>query len=65
MRNKKFFYNGILLSLVGFAMRAVAIFLGAYVLGAIGAEGIGLQGLITTVYAFAVTFATSGVSLSV
>ena len=65
MTNKKFFYNGMLLSLVGFAMRAVAIFLGAYVLGVIGAEGIGLQGLIATVYAFAITFATSGVSLSV
>ena len=61
----KFFYNGILLTLVGFAMRAAGLFLGAYISGAIGAEGIGLSGLITTVYSFAVTFATSGVSLSV
>lgn len=61
----KFFYNGILLTLVGFVMRAAGLFLGAYVSGAIGAEGVGLSGLITTVYAFAVTFATSGVSLSV
>ena len=61
----KFFYNGILLTLVGFAMRAAGLFLGAYISGAIGAEGVGLSGLITTVYAFAVTFATSGVSLSV
>ena len=57
----KFFYNGILLTLVGFAMRAAGLFLGAYISGAIGAEGVGLSGLITTVYAFAVTFATSGV----
>ena len=61
----KFFYNGMLLTLVGFAMRAAGLFLSAYISGAIGAEGVGLSGLITTVYAFAVTFATSGVSLSV
>ena len=61
----KFFYNGMLLTLVGFAMRAAGLFLGAYISGAIGAEGVGLSGLITTAYSFAVTFATSGVSLSV
>lgn len=64
-KRMKFFYNGILLTLVGFAMRAAGLFLGAYISGAIGAEGVGLSGLITTVYSFAVTFATSGVSLSV
>ncbi len=62
---KKFIYNGLLLTLVGFAMRGAALFLGAYVSGIIGAEGVGLQGLVSTVYAFAVTFATSGISLSV
>ena len=62
---RKFIYNGIVLTLVGFAMRGVALFLGAYISSEIGAEGIGLQGLIATVYSFAVTFATSGVSLSV
>ena len=61
----KFVYNGLVLTLVGFAIRGVALFLGAYVAAAIGAEGMGLQGLIATVYSFAVTFATSGVSLSV
>lgn len=61
----KFFYNGLLLTLVGFAMRAAGLFLGAYISKTIGAEGIGLQGLVTTVYSFALTFATSGVSLSV
>ena len=46
-------------------MRGAALFLGAYISVAVGAEGMGLQGLIATVYSFAVTFATSGVSLSV
>ena len=62
---RKFIYNGLMLTLVGFAMRGSALFLGAYVSGVIGAEGMGLQGLIATVYSLAVTFATSGVSLSV
>lgn len=64
-KRTKFFYNGILLTLVGFAMRAVGLFLGAYISGVIGAEGVGVQSLIMTVYSFALTFATSGVSLSV
>lgn len=64
-RKTKFIYNGLLLTLVGFAVRAVGVFVGAYIAGAIGAEGVGLQGLISTVYTFGVTFATSGVSLSV
>lgn len=62
---RKFIYNGILLTLVGFAMRGAVLFLGAYISGKIGAEGVGLQGLVATVYSFAVTFATSGVALSV
>lgn len=64
-KKQRFLYNGIILTLVGFAMRGVSLFLGAYISSRIGAEGMGLQGLIATVYAFAVTFATSGVSLSV
>ena len=64
-KKKKFLINGLLLTLVGIVMRAVALFLGAYVSGIIGAEGIGLQSLIGTVYSLAVTLATSGVGLSV
>ncbi len=62
---KAFLYNGAILTLVGFAMRAVTLFLGAYIASTIGAEGVGLQGLIAVIYSFAVTFATSGVGLSV
>ena len=64
-RKQRFLYNGLLLTLVGLAMRGAALFLGAYISGRIGAEGMGLQSLITTVYAFALTFATSGVGLTV
>lgn len=61
----RFFYNGLLLALVGFAMRGAALLLGAYISGTVGAEGVGLEALIGTVYSFAVTLATSGVGLSV
>lgn len=66
MNNKKrFFYNGIMLTAVGIAMRTVALFFNAFVTQKIGAEGMGLYTIVMTVYGFAVTFATSGISLTV
>ncbi len=62
---KKFFYNGIMLTAVGIAMRTVALFFNAFVTQKIGAEGMGLYTIVMTVYGFAVTFATSGISLTV
>ena len=64
-KKKRFMFNGLLLTLVGLVMRGAALFLGAFISSRIGAEGMGLQGLVATVYAFAVTLATSGVGLSV
>ncbi len=61
----KFFYNGLLLTAVGLSIRTVGLIFGAFVSRAVGAEGTGLYTLIMTVYSFAVTFATSGISLSV
>ena len=61
----KFFKNGIMLTLVGLAARTVAMFFGAFISRTIGAEGVGLYTVIMTVYSFAVTFATSGISLTV
>ncbi len=46
-------------------MRTVAIFFGAFISRSVGAEGTGLYTIVMTVYSFAITFATSGVSLSV
>lgn len=66
MSNKmRFFKSGILLTMVGLAMRTVAMFFGAFVSRTVGAEGTGLYTLVMTVYSFAVTFATSGISLTV
>lgn len=61
----RFFKNGLLLSLVALAMRTVAMLFGAFVTRTVGAEGTGLYTIIMTVYSFAVTLATSGISLTV
>lgn len=62
---RKFFYNGFILTLVALAMRTVSLFFGAYVTRAVGEVGMGLYTLVGTVYGFAVTIATSGISLTV
>ncbi len=46
-------------------MRTVAMFFGAFISRTVGAEGTGLYTLIMTVYSFALTLATSGISLTV
>lgn len=61
----KFFLNGLLLSAVGLAMRGSQLMLGALVARALGAEGVGVNTLIMTVYSFALTLATSGITLTV
>ena len=62
---RKFRRSGLLLTIVGLSMRTVAMFFGAFVTRLVGAEGTGLYTLIMTVYSFAVTLATSGISLTV
>ena len=64
-KRKRFIINGLLLSIVGLAVRAVSMMFNAYITRTVGAEGIGLFTLIMTVYSFAITFATSGISLTV
>ena len=63
--SKGFFRSGIMLTLVGIAMRTVAMFFSAFISRTVGAEGTGLYTLIMTVYSFALTLATSGISLTV
>ena len=62
---KRFFKNGILLTAVSLVMRTVALFFNAFITREVGAVGIGLYTVVMTVYNFAVTFATSGISLTV
>lgn len=53
------------MTVVGLSLRTVGLIFGAYISRTVGAEGVGLNTLIMTVYSFAVTFATSGVGLTV
>ncbi len=62
---KRFFYNGILLTVVGLSIRTVGVAFNSYITKTVGAEGIGLYTLVMTVYSFAITFATSGLNLTV
>ncbi|MCQ2386022.1 MAG: oligosaccharide flippase family protein, partial [Clostridia bacterium] len=62
---KRFIQSGILLAGVALWMRTASLLFNAYVTQKVGAEGMGLLSLTMSVYAFAVTFATSGVSLAV
>ncbi len=62
---KRFFYNGIMLSCVALAIRGVGMVLSAYITRTVGEEGVGLYTLIMSVYSFGITFASSGISLSV
>lgn len=59
------FKNGLMLSAVAILMRTVGVGFNAYLKGALGEGGMGLVSLTLSVYGFAVTFATSGLSLSV
>ena len=60
-----FIKNALLLTSVGIAMRSVQLFLGAYISRTVGAETMGLNTLVMTAYGFALTFATSGINLTV
>ena len=64
-RLKRFILNAMLLGATTIFMRSIAVIFNAYVSGKIGAGGMGLYSLVTSVYAFAVTFAASGINLAV
>lgn len=60
----RFIKNGLLLTCASFFMRVVGVRFNAFVSAKVGADGIGLYTLIMSVYGFAVTLASSGVSLA-
>ncbi len=65
MRNaRRFVLNALILTCASLLMRTVGVSFNAYVSNKIGAAGMGLYSLIMSVYIFAVTFSTSGVSLA-
>lgn len=61
---KQFIINGLILTVTSVTMRLLTVAFNVYITDKVGAAGVGLFSLIMSVYAFAVTFATSGISLS-
>lgn len=65
MLKKQFIKNSLLLTGTLLITRAAAVLFHIYISSKIGAEGVGIYQLVTTVYLFTATFATSGISLAV
>lgn len=67
MKGKKtnLFINGIILTVTALIMRSVSVAFKVYTSNEIGAEGMGVYKLITTVYMLATTLALSGISVAV
>ena len=65
MKNiRKFFLNAVILCTVSILMRTVGVVFNVYVSNRTGAESMGLYSLLSGVYGFALTFATSGINLA-
>ncbi|MBR6728909.1 MAG: oligosaccharide flippase family protein [Clostridia bacterium] len=61
---KRFLMNSLILACSAVFMRAINVSFNVYITNKIGAEGVGLFGLIMSVYMLATTIASSGVNLA-
>lgn len=64
-RSQQFFRNALILTVTSALMSAVGIWFNLYVSNRLGPDGTGIFQLISSVYSFAVTLATSGIHLAV
>lgn len=64
-RKETFFRNAVLLTLTSFLLRGVGLAFNVWISNKVGAEALGLFTLISSVYGFALTIATSGIALAV
>ena len=64
-RRTRFVKDVLIMTAVSLFMRTVGVSFNSYISAKVGAEGMGLYTLVTSVYAFAITFATSGINLGV
>ncbi len=65
MKKRRFIQNALVMTAATFLMRAIGTLFQVYLSNRIGAEGIGLFQLTSSVYLLAVTLSTSGISLAV
>lgn len=63
-RTKIFFINGTILTITSLIMKSIGMVFNLYVANKIGSEAVGIFGLVMSVYMFAITLATSGLSLA-
>ena len=63
-RLKRFFINGLLMTAVTLVIRYVSVAFNVYLTDKMGAVAMGLFTLVSSVYGFALTLATSGISLA-
>ncbi|MBO5938580.1 MAG: oligosaccharide flippase family protein [Clostridia bacterium] len=63
-RLKKFVVSGLIVTVVSLLVRAISVSFNVYLSNKIGAVAMGIFTLISTVYGFAVTVATSGIGLA-
>lgn len=63
-RFKKFIMNGLLITVMSLIIRAVSVSFNVYLSNKIGAVAMGVFTLVSTVYGFALTIATSGIGIA-
>jgi stage V sporulation protein B len=61
---RQYLFNALLMTAVALLMRTVTVSFNVYVSNRVGAEAMGLLALVSSVYGFAVTLATSGIHLA-
>lgn len=61
---KTFFINGIIVTITSLILRCIGLFFNSYISQKIGAEAVGLYGLVMSIYGFAITIALSGINLA-
>lgn len=61
---KKFLINGIILTVTSFIMKCISMLFSLYVSNKIGSEAVGVFSLVMSVYFFAITLASSGLTIA-
>jgi len=64
-KKQTFLYNALLLIGVSLAMRTIGMYFNVYISNKVGAEAMGVYSLISGIYGFGITLATSGINLAV
>jgi len=63
-RLRRFFVNGIIMTATSLVMSSIGVWFSVYISNRIGSEAMGTYQLIMSVYSFATTLATSGISFA-